>query len=591
MTARPAHEGGGGDGRETSRAASAASRAAAGPAGAAPGPGTGSAAARTAGTGRGTRHGTGGRDPAPAGGGQDTGRGSAAAPAEAEGPGPDDVEYAVVVPTVGRPCLQACLEALAAGTGPLPARVVLVDDRASGGGEPLRVPESLLTRTEVVVTGGRGPAAARNAGWRRTSAPWVAFLDDDVRVAPGWRDRLVADLAGAAPHTGGVQGRIEVPPPSGRRPTDWERGTAGLADARWITADMAYRRDALVESGGFDERFPRAFREDADLALRVLAAGWSLERGERRTTHPVRLASPWISVRAQAGNADDALMRAVHGPGWYERAGAVTGRRPRHMAITAAGLVSAALLAAGHRRAGLAAGAAALAGVAELAAARIAPGPRTPREVAVMVATSLAIPPAATWHWLRGRWTARSAAPWPPPVKAILFDRDGTLVHDVPYNGDPGRVEPVPGAREALELARRSGLRVGVVTNQSGIARGLVTADDVAKVNARVAELLGPFDTWQQCPHADAGGCACRKPKPGLVLQAAAALGVAPRECLVVGDIGADVAAARAAGARAVLIPTPQTRPEEVAGARVASGLGEAVRFALTGGPGTRLWP
>jgi histidinol-phosphate phosphatase family protein len=129
-------------------------------------------------------------------------------------------------------------------------------------------------------------------------------------------------------------------------------------------------------------------------------------------------------------------------------------------------------------------------------------------------------------------------------------------------------------------------MRLAVVTNQSGIARGLVSRDDVAKVNARVEELLGPFDAWRLCPHGERDGCQCRKPAPGMVLGAAADLGVAPHECVMVGDIGADVAAARSAGARSVLVATPRTRREERAGARVAADLAEAVRFALAGGPG-----
>jgi HAD superfamily hydrolase (TIGR01662 family) len=500
------------------------------------------------------------------------------------------IRYSVVIPTLGRPCLNACLESLASAEGPGPQRVVLVDDRPGGGGPPLHVPAELAEPVEVVVAGGVGPAAARNLGWRHTDTPWVAFLDDDVRVRADWRTRLVQDLADRSPRVGGVQGRITVPLPSGRRPTDWERGTAGLTQARWITADMAYRREALVESGGFDERYPRAFREDADLALRILAGGWTLEAGRRDTTHPVRDSSPWISIRAQAGNADDALMRAVHGSDWCERAGEKPGRRSRHLSITAAGLAATGLAMTGRWRLAGAAAVGALAGVTELAWARIAPGPRTAREVAVMTATSLIIPPAATWHWLRGTWAVRDARPWPAPARAILFDRDGTLIRDVPYNSDPALVEPMPGAREALDLARGRGLRVGVVTNQSGIARGLVSHDDVAKVNARVDELLGPFDTWQMCPHGEDDGCGCRKPAPGMMLRAAAELCVAPHECLVVGDIGGDVAAARAAGIRAVLVPTPQTHCEELFGVRSVGGLVEAVRFAMAGGPGAAVW-
>src|SRR3954464_11304219 len=171
-------------------------------------------------------------------------------------------------------------------------------------------------------SGGRGPAAARNRGWRAGEAPWVAFLDDDVVAPIGWFDALLEDLAARRPHGGGgagrgggaVQGRIDVP--LGERATDRERTVGRLAGARWATADMAYRRAALERTGGFDERFPRAYREDADLALRVLDAGWELRLGRRSVTHPVQPASPWISIKQQAGNADDALMRSIHGRTW-----------------------------------------------------------------------------------------------------------------------------------------------------------------------------------------------------------------------------------------------------------------------------------
>jgi D-glycero-D-manno-heptose 1,7-bisphosphate phosphatase len=169
---------------------------------------------------------------------------------------------------------------------------------------------------------------------------------------------------------------------------------------------------------------------------------------------------------------------------------------------------------------------------------------------------------------------------------AVLFDRDGTLVRDVPYNGDPARVDPMPGAREALDRLRAAGIAVGVVSNQSGVARGLVTMDEVEAVNRRVDDLLGPLEPWAVCPHGPEDGCACRKPEPGLIRGAAEALGVEPDRCAVVGDIGSDVEAARAAGARAVLVPTARTRPDEVEAApEVASDVGEAVELLLGGKP------
>ncbi|GAA2910851.1 hypothetical protein Acy02nite_75310 [Actinoplanes cyaneus] len=155
---------------------------------------------------------------------------------------------------------------------------------------------------------------------------------------------------------------------------------------------------------------------------------------------------------------------------------------------------------------------------------------------------------------------------------AVLFDRDGTIIVDVPYNGDAGKVEAVPGARAALDRLRAAGLRLGVVTNQSGLARGRFTAEQLTQVNERVEELLGPFGTWQICPHDDTAGCSCRKPRPGLIEAAAAALGTTPERCVVVGDIGRDMEAALAAGAAGILVPTPVTLPGEVDAAPTVAG-------------------
>ncbi|MEU7375938.1 HAD family hydrolase [Streptomyces albidoflavus] len=171
-----------------------------------------------------------------------------------------------------------------------------------------------------------------------------------------------------------------------------------------------------------------------------------------------------------------------------------------------------------------------------------------------------------------------------PVPDAVLFDRDGTLVVDVPYNADPAAVRLMPGARESVRLLREHGVPTGVVSNQSGVGRGLLTPADVLRVNRRADALLGGLDVWVFCPHAPSEGCLCRKPAPGLVLRAARRLGVAPQRCAVVGDIGADVSAARAAGAYGVLVPTARTLAEEVAAApHTAPDLLTAVRGLLAG--------
>lgn len=334
----------------------------------------------------------------------------------------------IVIPTLGRDCLPRLIEALLpqlpAGTG---AELVVVDDRRDAPA-PLPVPPSV----RVLASAGAGPAAARNAGWRATRGEWVVFLDDDVLPSPDWFTELEAELRAAPHRAGGVQGRIVVPPEPGR-PDDWQRETAGLATAEWITADMAYRREALTGTGGFDERFPRAYREDAELAYRVRRAGWTLLRGRRRVEHPPRPASVWVSVRRQWGNADDALLRRMYGPGWHELLGAPRGRRRWHATGSAVGLfgvaaAAGALLADRGTRprrvlagVALAGGAGWLGSVVEFAAHRARRAPGMLRHPLALAVTSVAIPPVATAAWCAGWWRHRGSRPLPVTRAAGSF--------------------------------------------------------------------------------------------------------------------------------------------------------------------------
>ena len=491
----------------------------------------------------------------------------------------------MVIPTIGRPSLRVLLDALANGSERLTCPVVVVDDRCTRADDNLAAALSgFALDLTVVRSGGGGPARARNIGWRHSRTPWVSFLDDDVVTAPHWYASLGQDLEALSPWVAASQGGVRVPLPAHRKPTDWERGTAALAHSLWITADMTYRRSALAAVGGFDERFPRAFREDADLGLRISESQGEIVYGTRWVTHPVRPVDDWVSLRQQQGNADDFLMRAVHGAGWRKRASVPTGRRNTHVALTAAAVTAVVAMALGRRNLAGPAGAFSASGVAAFAWDRIAPGPRDAAELRRVLLTSTAIPFAAAWHSLVGAWQHRHAGPWRGLPELVLFDRDGTLVHNVPYNGDPALVAPCDGAKEALDQLRSLGIRVGVITNQSGIASGELTAPQVEAVNRRVEELLGPFDLWRYCPHSPRHGCDCRKPAPGMLKDACAELNVSPSRCLMVGDVGSDVQAAEAAGARAVLVPTPATRRAEVdAAAQVAPTLTAMVADVLGG--------
>lgn len=481
----------------------------------------------------------------------------------------------IVIPTVGRESLERLLVSLAASMGELPP-IVVVDDRPKWSDELTTwAPVSL----EVVHSYGRGPAAARNLGWKKAKTRWVSFLDDDVEVSQSWLGDLARDLRTA---DGASQGQIRVPRPN-RPLTDDEQSVARLENAVWITADMSIRTSALRDVNGFDERFENAYREDTDLALRLKYKGWHLAEGTRITAHPLRDMPWWWSVSAQRGNFDDALMNRVHGPGWKKEFGDDSvGTFALHATATGSGFVAAMLRCIGLKPVSRVFSAVWLVITCLSAAKRISAGPQDRSSVVKTALTSIAIPPAATFWRALGTWRFRRARPKVGHPKLVLFDRDGTLVHDVPYNGDPSAVELVDDAFHAVDELRQACVLVGVVTNQSGIARGLLTPEQVDGVNARIDAQLGGLDTWQVCPHGVDEGCDCRKPEPGLIKHACAEFDVAPEEVVVIGDIASDVRAAERAGAYGILVPNAGTDRRDIEECPVVcSSLYAAVEAAL----------
>jgi D-glycero-D-manno-heptose 1,7-bisphosphate phosphatase len=146
------------------------------------------------------------------------------------------------------------------------------------------------------------------------------------------------------------------------------------------------------------------------------------------------------------------------------------------------------------------------------------------------------------------------------PVRALVLDRDGTLVEHVPYLADPAGVRLLPGVREGLAAAKAAGLALFLHTNQSGVGRGMYGLAAVHACNDRMLELLGLGDDLftRICiaPEAPDKPSIYRKPSPRFAHELMDAFGYKPAELCYVGDRGADIATAQAAGTRAVGVAT-----------------------------------
>ncbi|MCS7269811.1 MAG: D-glycero-beta-D-manno-heptose 1,7-bisphosphate 7-phosphatase [Gemmataceae bacterium] len=150
---------------------------------------------------------------------------------------------------------------------------------------------------------------------------------------------------------------------------------------------------------------------------------------------------------------------------------------------------------------------------------------------------------------------------------AVFLDRDGVIIEDGGYVADAEQVRLLPGAAQAIAALNRAGWHVVVVTNQSGIARGYFSPTALEEVHDRLKQLLwcygASLDAIYVCPHHPDGviddyreACHCRKPQPGLLLQAAADLQLDLSQCWLIGDRPSDLEAGAQAGCRTVLVRT-----------------------------------
>ena len=142
--------------------------------------------------------------------------------------------------------------------------------------------------------------------------------------------------------------------------------------------------------------------------------------------------------------------------------------------------------------------------------------------------------------------------------KAVFLDRDGTIMIDTGYCHEPDKVQLIQGASEGLRLMDDAGFLLAVVTNQSGLARGYFTDRELYAVNSRLRQELqshgADFDVLFYCPHHPDDSCNCRKPQPGLILQAASDYNLDLPSSFTIGDKESDVQAGHLAQTRTILV-------------------------------------
>lgn len=167
--------------------------------------------------------------------------------------------------------------------------------------------------------------------------------------------------------------------------------------------------------------------------------------------------------------------------------------------------------------------------------------------------------------------------------RAVFIDRDDTLIQDVPYLGDPSKVTLLPGAREALSRLRDAGFLIVMVSNQSGIARGLITHEQVRAVNQEVTRQLSPatIHATYYSPDGPDGVSETRKPAPGMLLAAARDHDIDLAQSYMVGDKASDVACGRNAGCQTILISAAGSPAGDDAPSFTARTLSEAADWIL----------
>jgi glycosyltransferase involved in cell wall biosynthesis len=244
--------------------------------------------------------------------------------------------------------------------------------------------------------GKRGPAAARNRGWRAARGSIIAFTDDDCIPDPEW---LRSGVQAIDDGHDGAYGRVIVPLP--KYPTDYEKDTAGLERSEFITANCFYHRSVLKAAGGFDDRFTMAWREDSDLYFTLLEKGFDLVAVDSALVyHPVRPAKWGISITQQKKAQFNALLYKKH-PHLYRRK--IQPRPPWHYYLAVTGLAAALAGLVFQNSSWMLSGFLVwFLATAAFCLVRLQGTSHSVRHVLEMIVTSIVIPPLAVYWRIRG---------------------------------------------------------------------------------------------------------------------------------------------------------------------------------------------
>lgn len=317
------------------------------------------------------------------------------------------MKISVVIPTYKRPLLlMECIKALARQRFPKDEfEVLVVSDGPDLLTKKLVVSwkhTGLLDIEYIALPGKKGPAAARNAGWKIASGQMIAFTDDDCLPDEHWLETIWESARHQAPRA--FAGKVIVPVPP--TPTDYEWNTAKLETAEFVTANCACTRSVLEKTGGFDERFEMAWREDSDLEFSILENQIPLEPlPEAIVVHPVRPARWGVSLFEQKKTMFNALLHKKF-PAYYRER--INEGPPIYYYVMAAGLTGglAALLVRNYTLAWICLGIWACT-LLVFIAKRLWDTSHAPSHVLEMTVTSVFIPFLSLyWYWY-GAWKFR----------------------------------------------------------------------------------------------------------------------------------------------------------------------------------------